>query len=52
MKIINERIHRAGILADEIKMVEEDNNGFNFEMDDQIFSIRNLFGCTGCLRRG
>ena len=41
LKIINERIHRAGIFADEIEMVEENNNGFNFEMDDQIFSIRN-----------
>ncbi len=28
LKIINEWIHCAGILADEIEMVEEDNNGF------------------------
>ena len=41
LKIINERIHRAGIFADEIEMVEENNNGFNFEMDDQILSICN-----------
>ena len=41
LKIINERIHRAGYFEEEIGMVEENRNRFKFDMDAEIFSIRN-----------
>ena len=41
LKIINERIHRAGYFEEEIGMVEENRDQFKFDMDTEIFSIRN-----------
>ena len=41
LKIINERIHRAGYFEEEIGMVEENCDRFKFDMDAEIFSIRN-----------
>ena len=41
LKVSNERIHRAGYFEEEIGMVEENRDQFKFDMDTEIFSIRN-----------